>query len=119
MALQKTFNLPNGATGNYIQVGPFTSDRVTKTASADFLLFASAAWAAAHPEAPLCVIARLALSGAKWEERLAESVLAELEDAGSNPVVHQFYEAAKAGEPLRAGGGLTQAEATLTDATDV
>ncbi len=118
MALQKTFNLPNGATGNYIQVGPFTSDRITKTATADFLLFASAAWAEAHPDAPLCVIARLRLSDAKWDQWLAESVLAELEDAGSNPVVHQFYEAAKAGEPLRAGGGLSQSDVTLTDATD-
>jgi hypothetical protein len=122
MALQKTINLPNGAGGDYIQVGPYYSDRLTKTASADLLLYVSAARAASNPESPLCVIGRLVLSGAIWDTYLstpALQALAELGHAGPDPTRHQLYAAVKAGEPLRAGGGLRQDELDLTDALDV
>lgn len=114
MALQKTISLPNGASGNYVRVGTYAIDRLTREASIQFMLHGSAALAASAPDAPLCMIAKLRLNGAKFDEYLSSEALAAV---GQN-IVEQLYVAAKA-EPLLAGGGLTQAQLDLSDATDV
>ncbi len=113
MALKKPIKLPNGATGDYIQVGAYSWDRMTKEASAHLVLFASKKQASANPEAPLCLLAKLRLTGAKFDEYLSNEVL----EGGGATVIRQLYAAAKV-EPLRPGGGITVAELTLADATD-
>lgn len=114
MALQKSITLPTGATGNYIRIGAYTWDRMTREASAHLVLHTSAAQAAARPDAPLCIIAKVRLAGAKFDAYLGNSILS---DAGVN-VLRKLYEAAKS-EPLQPGGGLTRGELSLSDAADV
>lgn len=116
MALQKTIALPNGAAGNYIRVGAYTWDRVTREASAHLLLYASAAYADSAPKSPLCLIAKVRLFGDKFDEYLSTAALDALVDAGPDPVRDQLYAAAKA-EPLIPGGELTAL--SLADAVDV
>ena len=110
MALQKTITLPNGASGNYIRLGAYTWDRVSRECSAHLLLFTTAAQASSYPSAPLCLIAKLRLTGAKFDEYLGNSALEEATAAA------QIYAAAKA-ETLLAGAGLTSV--VLADATNV
>lgn len=112
MALRKQTTLPNSVTGNYVRLTAYRWDRSTKEASAHFHLYASAAAAAAAPSSPLCLIAVLRLSGAKFDEYLAPSILDTL---GRN-AIQQLYLAVR-NEPLIAGGGLT--EMRLDDAQDV
>lgn len=112
MALQKSITLPNGAAGNYVRVGPYTWDPIAKESSAHLLLFVSAAQRTANPTASLCLIAKLRLIGAKFDQYLANSVL----DGETVTVLGQLYAAAKL-EPLVAGGGLTDVD--LSDATNV
>lgn len=114
MALQKSITLPNGATGNYIRLGPYFVDPLVKEASAQLMLHTNAAYAASAPEMPLCMIAKLRLQGAKFDEYLANSVL----NVDGVTLAGKLYEAAKA-EPIIAGGGLTQAQLDLSDAADV
>lgn len=114
MALQKSITLPNGSTGNYIRLGTYVVDRLSREASAQFMIHGSAALAESAPDSPLCMIAKLRLNGAKFDEYLSSEALAAV---GQN-IVEQLYVAAKA-EPLLAGGGLTQAQLDLSDATDV
>ena len=112
MALQKTFTLPNGASGNYVRVGTFALDRLTREASIQFMLHGSAALAESAPDQPLCMIAKLRLGAGKFDEYLADDVLAGVD----GNVMAQFYAAAKV-EQLIAGGGLTAVD--LSDAEDV
>lgn len=114
MALQKTITLRNGQSGNYIKLGPYFLDPLVKEASAQFMLHTDATHAASAPDFPICMIAKLRLQGAKFDEYLASAVL----NAGGVTTAAKLYTAAKA-EPLIAGGGLTQAELDLTDAADV
>lgn len=118
MALQKSITIENGATGDYIRIGLAPIDWMTREASVHFMLYASEAWRAAHPEAPLCLIAKLRLEGAKFEEWLGEAALAALVDPGADPVRDQLYAAAKV-EPLQPGGGLRIDELDLSDAVDL
>jgi len=112
MALSKTITLPNGAAGNYIRLGSYSWDRLTREASAAFLLHTSQALAAAAPSAPLCLIAVLRLNGAKFDAYLSNAAL----EREGKTVVEAFYDAAKV-EPLIAGGELTSI--SLADAANV
>ena len=116
MALEKSITLPNGASGNYIRVSFYRWDRDAKEASAHLMLYGSAALATSAPASPLCLIAKLRLGGAKFDEYLGAAALAALAAPGPDPVRDQLYAAAKA-EPLLAGGGLTTV--SLADAEDV
>lgn len=114
MALQKTITLPNGASGNYIRIGAYTWDRMTREASAHLMLHTSATHAAEHPEASLCLLAKLRLHGSKFDEYLANAVLA----GEGVTVIGQLYAAAMS-EPLIPGGGFTRAGLDLSDAVNV
>jgi hypothetical protein len=114
MALKKKITLPSGASGDYISVGAYTWDQITREASAHLMLHASAAQAAARPDAPLCLIAKVRLSGDKFDEYLGKKVLV----SKGVTALGQIYEAAKA-EELIPGGGLTRDELSLRDAADV
>lgn len=118
MALQKVIALPNGSSGNYIRFGAYSWDDLAKEASAHLLLYVSEAQRIAAPRAPLCLLAKLRLSGDKFDEYLSTAVLEGLGDPGPDPVRDQLYQAAQA-EPLVPGGGLTAAQIDLSDAVDV
>jgi len=94
MALQKTITVPGRGSGNYSRVGFWRWDRETREASAHFHLFIDSA-AAASGEPPLRDrVAKLRLTGDKFDQYLAPSVLASAE----HDVVAQLYIAAKAEE---------------------
>ena len=112
MALQKSITLPNTAAGDYIRLGGYRWDRMTREASAHFHLFGSAAAASINPQSPLCLIAVLRLEGAKFDQYLSNAVL----EATEATIAGQLYLAARS-EPLIAGGGLTAV--ALADAADV
>lgn len=116
MALTKSLTLPNGQTGNYIQVGAYSWDRLTREVSAHFMLFTSAAFAASAPDAPICLLAKLRLTGDKFDEYLGAAALAALDAGIKDPVRYQLYEAVKV-EPIVAGGGFRQDTLSLADAT--
>lgn len=116
MALEKTFNLPNGATGNYVRIGMHTWDGLAKEASAHLVLHTSAAQRAANPSAHLGLVAKLRLTGQKFDDYLSTTALRALESAGPDPIRDQLYAAAKT-ESLVAGSGLTSVD--LSDADDV
>lgn len=118
MAFRKSISLPNGARGEYIRLGAFTWDRLARQASAHLMLYADASHASCPSAAPLCLIAKLRLAGAKFDAYLSNTVL----DAGAATIVGQLYAAAKV-EPLIAGGGLpcpalNLPPVDLTDAID-
>ncbi len=111
MALSKGFSFRNGASGSYIRVTAYRWDRSTREARAILTLYQDAAYAASAPDLPLLpVLAKLDLTGAKFDQYLGNAALA---DAG---VLAQLYAAAKV-ETLLAGGGLTAVN--LADAVDV
>ena len=112
MALQKTIALPSGVSGNYIRLSAYRWDRATREASAMFHLYKDAAQAANAPASPLCLIAKVRLFGAKFDEYLGNAVLGQ----PGVTVAGQLYEAAK-NEPINAGGDLTILD--LSEAADV
>jgi hypothetical protein len=108
MALQKTFNLPSGISGNYIRLVAHRWDRAARESSALFALYVDAA-AAQSGKAPLTPwIAKLWLRGDKFDQYLSN---AELSTPG---ILAQLYVAAKA-EPLSCDFGSD----ALADAVDV
>lgn len=107
MALTKSITLPNGAAGNYIRLSACTWDRTTREASAHLHLFLSSAQAAAAPSNPLCLLAKLRLTGAKFDTYLSHAALE------GTTVAAQIYTAALV-EPLNPGAGLTSLD--LSDA---
>jgi len=108
MALQKTFTLPSGVSGNYIRLVTHRWDRAARECSALFALYVDAA-AASSGKAPLTPwIAKLWLTGAQFDFYLSNS---ELESPG---VLAQLYVAAKA-EPLSCDFGSD----AFADALDV
>jgi hypothetical protein len=111
MALQKNINLPNSTGGNYIRLGAYRWDRITRECSAHFQLFVSAAAAEAAPKSPICLIGVLRLSGAKFDEYLSNRVL----EGEGVTVASQLYLAAKS-EPVIAGGELATVD--LSDAVN-
>lgn len=112
MAFRKLTTLPNSASGTYIRLSAYRWDRVTREASAHFHLYASPTAAQATPGSPLCLIAVLRLSGAKFDEYMSPGAL----DAPGGSALKQLYAAARS-EPLIAGGELTQVD--FADAADV
>jgi hypothetical protein len=108
MALQKTFTLPSGISGNYIRLVAHRWDRAARESSALFALYVGAA-AAQSGKAPLTPwIAKLWLRGDKFDQYLSN---AELSTPG---ILAQLYVAAKA-EPLSCDFGSD----ALADAVDV
>jgi hypothetical protein len=108
MALQKTFTLPSGVSGNYIRLVAHRWDRAARESSALFALYVDAA-AAQSGKAPLTPwIAKLWLRDAKFDQYLSN---AELSTPG---ILAQLYVAAKA-EPLSCDFGSD----ALADAVDV
>ena len=108
MALQKSFTLPSGISGNYIRLVAHRWDRAAKESSAFFALYVDAA-AAQSGKAPLTPwIAKLWLRGDKFDEYLSN---AELTSPG---ILAQLYVAAKA-EPISCDFGSN----AFADAVDV
>jgi hypothetical protein len=108
MALQKSFTLPSGISGNYIRLVAHRWDRAARESSALFALYVDAA-AAQSGKAPLTPwIAKLWLRDAKFDQYLSNP---ELTDPG---ILAQLYVAAKA-EPISCDFGSN----ALADAVDV
>ena len=108
MALQKTFTLPSGISGNYIRLVAHRWDRAAKESSALFALYVDAA-AAQSGKAPLTPwIAKLWLRGDKFDQYLSN------EDLTSPGILAQLYVAAKA-EPISCDFGSD----AFADAVDV
>jgi hypothetical protein len=108
MALQKTFTLPSGVSGNYIRLVTHRWDRAARESSALFALYVDAA-AAQSGKAPLTPwIAKLWLRGDKFDQYLSN---AELTSPG---ILAQLYVAVKA-EPISCDFGSD----ALADAVDV
>lgn len=93
MAFAKSFTLNSGATGDYTRLITFRWDRSTREAVALFALYVSASTAAAGKEPLSPFIAKLRLTGDKFDQYLGNPALA------SADVVAQLYVAAKA-EPV-------------------
>jgi hypothetical protein len=108
MALQKTFTLPSGVSGNYIRLVTHRWDRAARECSALFALYvdSTAAHAGMQPLTPW--IAKLWLRGAKFDQYLSN---AELSTPG---ILAQLYVAAKV-EPLSCDFGSD----AFADAQDV
>ena len=108
MALQKSFTLPSGVSGNYIRLTANRWDRNAREAVGWFALYVDAS-AAQSGKAPLTpFIAKLWLTGTKFDAYLSPSALE------SSDVLAQFYVAAKA-EPLSCDFGSD----AFADAQDV
>jgi hypothetical protein len=108
MALQKSFTLPSGISGNYIRLVAHRWDRAARESSALFALYVDAA-AAQSGKAPMTPwIAKLWLRDAKFDQYLSN---AELSTPG---ILAQLYVAAKA-EPISCDFGSD----ALADAVDV
>jgi len=108
MALQKSFTLPSGISGNYIRLVAHRWDRSARESSALFALYVDAA-AAQSGKAPLTPwIAKLWLRGDKFDEYLSNA------DLTSPGILAQLYVAAKA-EPISCDFGSD----AFSDAVDV
>ena len=108
MALQKSFTLPSGISGNYIRLTAHRWDRQAREAVAWFSLYVDAT-AAGSGKAPLNPwIAKLWLTGDKFDQYLGN---AELTSPG---ILAQLYVAAKA-EPISCDFGSD----AFADAVDV
>jgi hypothetical protein len=93
MAFQKTIELPSGVSGNYIRLTAHRWDRQSREAVAWFSLYVDAAAASSGKAALTPWIAKLWLTGAKFDEYLSNPALA------SSGVLAQLYAASKA-EPI-------------------
>ena len=93
MAFSKSLTLPSGATGDYIRVITYRWDRSAREAVALFALYVSqqAAWEGKQALTPY--IAKLRLTGAKFDEYLGNSVLTDRD------AIAQLYAAARV-EPV-------------------
>ncbi|MBM4229511.1 MAG: hypothetical protein FJ184_02030 [Gammaproteobacteria bacterium] len=108
MALQKTFTLPSGVSGNYIRLTAHRWDRQAREAVAWFALYVDAA-AATSGKAPLTpFIAKLWLTSTTFDDYLAPAALE------NSSVLAQLYVAAKA-EPISCDFGSN----AFADALDV
>lgn len=93
MALQKTFTMPSGVSGNYIRLIAHRWDRNAREAVAWFALYVDAAAAQSNKQPLSPFIAKLWLQGAKFDQYLDNAELA------SPGILAQLYVAAKA-EPI-------------------
>lgn len=108
MALQKTFTLASGVSGNYIRLTANRWDRQAREAVGWFALYVDAAAAQSGKQALTPFIAKLWLQGAKFDQYLSPAALE------SSDVLAQFYVAAKA-EPISCDFGSD----AFADAQDV
>lgn len=108
MALQKTFTMPSGVSGNYIRLIANRWDRGAKEGVAWFALFVDAAAAQSGKQPLSPFIAKLWLTGAKFDQYLSPAALE------TSDVLAQFYVAAKA-EPISCDFGSD----AFSDAQDV
>lgn len=98
MALQKNITLPSGASGNYVRLTTYRWDRATREAVALFGLYVNAAAAQAGKETLSPFVAKLRLTGAKFDAYLGGP------EARAGNAVAQLYAAAKA-EPVISDAG--------------
>lgn len=108
MAFQKQFTLASGVSGNYSRLITYRWDRATREAVALFALFVDAAAAQSGKQSLTPFIAKLRLTGDKFDEYLGNAALAD------HDVIAQLYVAAKA-EPVISDFGAD----AFADATDV
>lgn len=108
MAFQKTFTLSSGVSGNYTRLITYRWDRSTREAVALFALYVSAQAAQEGKQALTPYIAKLRLSGAKFDQYLGNSVLTD------HDAIAQLYVAARA-EPVSCDFGSD----AFADALDV
>jgi hypothetical protein len=127
MALQKSITLANGATGNYIRVNAYRWDKGIREASALLALYTNATLAASAPGSPLVpIVAKLRLSGAKFDQYLGNAALDALPASTRDKVREQFYAAAKIegvisdyGDPATVDGKYNGLRILFSDAVDV
>ena len=108
MALQKTLTLPSGVAGNYSRLVTYRWDRSTREAVALFALYLDAAAAGSGKQPVTPWIAKLRLTGDKFDLYLSNTALED------HDVIAQLYTAAKA-EPVASDFG----DNVFSDATDV
>ena len=108
MAFQKSLTLPSGATGDYIRVITYRWDRAAREAVALFALYVSAQVAQEGKQALTPYIAKLRLTGAKFDQYLGNSVL------NDHHAISQLYSAARS-EPVSCDFGSD----VFADALDV
>jgi hypothetical protein len=93
MAFQKSLTLPSGATGDYIRVITYRWDRSAREAVALFALYVSQGAAQEGKQALTPYVAKLRLTGAKFDQYLGNALLADRD------AIAQLYAAAKV-EPV-------------------
>jgi len=93
MALLKSFTMPSGVSGNYVRLISNRWDRSTREGVAWFALYVDASAAQSGKQALSPFIAKLWLTGDKFDQYLSPSALE------NSDILAQFYIAAKA-EPL-------------------
>lgn len=108
MALQKSFTLPSGVSGNYIRITANRWDRQAREAVGWFALYVDAAAAQSGKQPLSPFIAKLWLTGSKFDQYLSPAALE------TSDVLAQFYLAAKA-EPISCDFGSD----AFADAQDV
>jgi len=108
MAFQKTFVLPSGISGNYTRLTAHRWDRQAREAVAWFALYVDAAAAASGKSSLTPFIAKLWLTGNKFDQYVGSAALK------SEDILAQLYVAAKA-EPISCDFGSN----AFADALDV
>lgn len=108
MALQKTFTLSSGVSGNYIRLTANRWDRQAREAVGWFALYVDSAAAQSGKQPLSPFVAKLWLTGAKFDQYLSPAALEK------SDVLAQFYVAAKA-EPISCDFGSD----AFADAQDV
>lgn len=108
MALQKTFTMPSGVSGNYIRLIATRWDRSAREAVGWFALFVDASAAQSGKQSLSPFIAKLWLTGSKFDQYLSPAALE------NSDVLAQFYIASKV-EPLACDFGSD----AFADAADV
>lgn len=93
MAFQKTLTLPSGVAGNYSRLTTYRWDRASREAVALFALYLDAAAASSGKQPLTPWIAKLRLTGDKFDQYLSNAELAD------HDVIAQLYAAAK-NEPV-------------------
>lgn len=93
MAFQKTFQLPSGVAGNYTRLVAHRWDRQSREAVAWFALYVNASAASSGKAALTPFIAKLTLTGDKFDQYVGNPALENTD------VLAQFYVAAKV-EPI-------------------
>lgn len=111
MAFSKTFTHDDGRIATYTRITALRWDRLSKEASCRFSGFATALKATSHPDKPILPnMVALRLDGAKFDQYLSPSALAE----NADDVIAALYAAARV-EPCKSDWG----SSPFTEALDV